>query len=89
MEPEKFTPMHPSARAEFQKKYGFDLRQVFNKQSEYYWQTNPTAKNDVVNYRVNKIAEIHERFLKAIDNFAKKKNGFGVIVTFMNFLFCL
>lgn len=83
-EPEKFTPMHPSARTEFQRKYGFDMRQIFNKQSEYYWQKNPEAKADVVNYRVNKIAEIHDKFLKAIDDYAKTRNGFGVIVTFMD-----
>lgn len=86
-EPEKFTPMHPSARAEFQRKYGFDMRQIFNKQSEYYWQNNPKAKADVVNYRVNKIAEIHDRFLQAISDFAKTKKGFGVIVTFMDTYF--
>ena len=86
-EPEKFTPMHQSACAEFQKKYGFDMRQIFNKQSANYWQHNASAKADVINYRVNKIAEIHNRFLKAITDYAKKKSGFGVIVTFMDTYF--
>jgi hypothetical protein len=79
--------MHPSARAEFKKDYGYDMKQVFDSTSDYYWKKNADAKEDVVNYRVEKITEFHEKFLKLFSDFAKTKNGFGVIVTFYDTYF--
>jgi uncharacterized protein YdaL len=86
-QPELFTPMHPSARKEFKAKYGFDLREIFDSTSSNYWKKNPKAKEDVINYRVNKIASLHDLFLKAIYDFAKTKKGLGVVVTFMDTYF--
>ena len=86
-EPNLFTPMHPSARKEFRQKYGFELKEIFDTASVNYWKKNPKAKEDVVNYRVNKIAALHEVFLTAIYDFAKAKKGFGVMVTFMDTYF--
>ncbi len=82
-----FAPMHPSACKEFKNEYKFDLKQIFNPNSEYYWKKNPKAKEDVINYRIDKIADLHERFLKVLTDYAKTKSGFGVIVTFMDSYF--
>ncbi len=86
-EPDLFAPMHQSAISEFKKMNGFDMRQIFNPQSEYYWQTNVSAKNEVVKYRVDKITELHERFLNSFAEITKSKPGFGVMVTFMDTYF--
>jgi hypothetical protein len=86
-QPSLFAPMHSSASDEFKKIYGFNLKQIFDSTSVYFWKINPKAKEDVVNYRVNKIAALHDRFLKMIYAYAKTKNGFGVIVTSMDTYF--
>jgi hypothetical protein len=41
----------------------------------------------VINYRIDKIAYLHDRFLKVLTEYAKTKSGFGVIVTFMDTYF--
>jgi uncharacterized protein YdaL len=86
-QPKFFAPMHPTARAEFKKEYGYDMKQVFDSTSVYYWKTNADAKEDVVDYRIDKITEFHDKFLKQITDFAKTKSGFGVIVTFYDTYF--
>ncbi|MDP4207430.1 MAG: DUF2334 domain-containing protein [Bacteroidota bacterium] len=82
-----FAPMHPSACAEFKRQYGFDLKQIFNPGSPYFWKRNAKAKESVVNYRVNKITWLHEQFLTAFNAIAKSKPGFGVMVTVMDTYF--
>ncbi len=86
-DPKLFTPMHPSACKEFKKKYGFDLKQIFDPTSDYYWKSNQKAKEDVIKYRVDKIAEIHDKILEAVTNYAKSKSGFNVMVTFLDTYF--
>jgi len=85
--PNLFTPMHLSAREEFKNIYGFDLKEIFNPLSPYYWKLNNNAKQDVINYRINKITSIHDILLKAITNFSKSKKGFTIIVTFYDTYF--
>lgn len=84
MDPKMFTPLHPSACNEFKRKYGFSIKEIFNPSSQYYWKSNLTAKDDLVKYRVSKINELHNVFLKIITDYAKTKEGFKVIVTFMD-----
>jgi len=86
-DPKLFTPMHPSACKEFKKKYGFDLKDIFNQGSEYYWKTNIKAKEDVIKYRVDKITEFHDQILGEVTKFAKSKSGFNVMVTFLDTYF--
>lgn len=84
-QPELFAPMHSTARSEFSRKYGFDLKQIFDSSSVNYWKKNPKAKEDVVNYRVDKVTEFHERIIKAITDFAKtNKKDLGIMVTIMD-----
>jgi len=82
--PEKFMPMHASAKAEFKSIYKFDLSDIFNESSSHYWMRNPNARKAVVQYRVNKIKELHETILAAIYKTMVKKPGFDVILTFMD-----
>jgi len=82
--PTLFTPMHPSAIKEFKKKYGFDMRQIFNQASEFYYKTNKKAKEDVVNYRIDKINELKEKMVKAILEVAKEKKDLKLMITFMD-----
>jgi uncharacterized protein YdaL len=86
-DPKLFTPMHPTACKEFKKKYGFDLKQIFDQTSLYYWKTNQKAKEDVIKYRVDKIADFHDQILGAITKFAKTKSGFNIVVTFLDSYF--
>jgi Uncharacterized protein conserved in bacteria (DUF2334). len=83
-QPQLFAPFHPSACKEFKLKYGFDLKQIFDSTSVNYWRTNPKAKEAVVNYRVDKVTYFHDVVMKNITEFAKTKNGFGVIVTILD-----
>jgi len=82
--PEKFMPMHKSAQDEFKKLYKFNLTDIFNHSSSNYWEKNSKARKDVVEYRVNKIRELHVKILDAIYGAMSKKSGFDVIVTFMD-----
>jgi uncharacterized protein YdaL len=83
-DPQRFTPMHPSARQEFMSLYGFDLQEVFDPQSEHFWNGHPTVVRDVTEYRVRKIREVYQVLLGMIGQVAEKKAGFDVIVTAMD-----
>ncbi len=81
---ELFTPMHPSARDEFKKVNGFEADKLFDPASPYYWKKNTSAKNSFINYRVEKLTRIYDRFLREITKFSAKKNGFDLMVTCMD-----
>ena len=86
-DPKVFTPMHPSACKEFRVKYGYDLKDIFNPASYYFWKKNPKVKEQVTKYRVDKVSELHEALLSEIQNFAKSRKGFNIIVTFYDSYF--
>src|SRR5208283_3680707 len=73
--PEIFAPMHPSARREVKRKYGFDLDSIFSQQSPYFWKTNPAVMNAVVDYRVGQLTQAYETFLSSFAQIAKQKPG--------------
>ena len=82
--PDQFAPMHPSACNEFKKKYGYDMRKVFDNTSEHYWEKNKKSKEEVISYRVDKLAYLQDKMMKIICNYAKAKKGFGVVYTFLD-----
>jgi hypothetical protein len=86
-DPKLFTPMHPSACKEFKSIYGFDLKQIFDPSSIYFWKTNQKAKEDVIKYRVDKITELHDRILGEVTKYANSKSGFNIVVTFLDTYF--
>jgi uncharacterized protein YdaL len=79
--PNLFTPMHPSAQKEVRKKYGIDLKSIFDSRSPFYWKTNPAVKPAIVEYRVGVIKDVYERLLAIFREIALRKPGFQVIVT--------
>ena len=82
--PEQFMPMNKSAQIEFKKLYKFDMPDIFNETSSYYWMKNLNARKAVTQYRVNKIKELHDYLLSSIYKTMAQKPGFDVILTFMD-----
>jgi hypothetical protein len=74
--------MHPSAVDQFQRIYGYNLKEIFNPASLFYWKSNPKVKEQVMAFRVNKITELHRAFLSEISSFAKTRGDFDIVVTF-------
>ena len=86
-EPQIFTPMHPSAAAQFQRMYGYNLNDIFNPSSPFYWKSNQNVKEQVTAFRVDKITELHQAFLSQISSFAKTRGDFDIVVTFYDTYF--
>jgi uncharacterized protein YdaL len=81
-DPQLFTPMHPSAVDQFQRIYGYNLKDIFNPSSSFYWKSNPKVREQVITFRVDKITELHRAFLSEISSFAKTREDFDIVVTF-------
>ncbi len=80
-DPQNYTPMHPSARAEFQGLAGFDPALLFNSSSQYYWKRNNAALRKFEDYRVDKMVRIHESLLGMVESLREQRKGFDVMVT--------
>ncbi|MBI5475325.1 MAG: DUF2334 domain-containing protein [Ignavibacteriales bacterium] len=78
------TPMHPSARTEFQSHHGFDPALLFDEKSAYYWKNNVRAWNLFEEYRVAKLIQFHDSFLSMVDELKFKKPHLDVVVTVMD-----
>jgi uncharacterized protein YdaL len=83
-DPRLFTPMHPSARAEVKRKYGFDLTSIFDPQSPFYWKSNDVVRKEVVNYRIEKLNEVYRLLLDSFSSIVRTKEGFQLMVTAMD-----
>ena len=83
-DPNLFTPMHPSARREFRRRFGFELTSIFDSTSLNYWKTNPAAAAQVTEFRVAALAQIYDEMLTMIGSVKASKPGFQVIVTAMD-----
>lgn len=80
-DPRNYTPMHPSARAEFKHSSGFDPALLFNAASPYYWKRNPGALQKFENYRIDKMVDFHEQLLGLAEVIRGERKGFDVVVT--------
>ena len=83
-DPNLFAPMHPSAQKDVKKKYGIDLRTIFDPASPFYWKVNPSVKQDIVEYRVAVVRDVLAQLLTAFSEVAKRKPGFEIIVTVLD-----
>jgi len=83
-EPGNLTPMHPSARREFARRNGFDPALLLDESSAFHWKRNPAAWKLFEDYRVWKIAEIHERLLRLADDVRRQRPGFETLVTLLD-----
>ncbi len=84
MEPGSFAPMHPSARAGFRRRHGFDPIQLFDPASTMHWRSNPAAWKLFEDYRVDVVIEMHRRLLALATDMRRGKPGFGVLVTMLD-----
>ncbi|MBN1534043.1 MAG: DUF2334 domain-containing protein [Spirochaetes bacterium] len=82
--PENYTPFHPSAQREIQRRYNIDLQQAFNPSSNQYYLKNGAVRATITRYRTEKITELHERMLKRLYEFAREREGFQIMVTTMD-----
>ncbi|MCX6267550.1 MAG: DUF2334 domain-containing protein [Bacteroidetes bacterium] len=81
-DPQLFTPMHPSAADQFKRIYGYNLKDIFNSASAFYWKSNEKVREQVIAFRVDKIMELHHEFLSEMSSFAKTRGDFDIVVTF-------
>lgn len=79
-----FTPMNDAFREDFKKKYGFDPKEAFNLESEYYWKSNKDAKKKLIDERVNLITEQHKEMLDLSEEIKKEKPELEVLVTMID-----
>ncbi|HBD08497.1 MAG TPA: hypothetical protein DCZ69_09565, partial [Syntrophobacteraceae bacterium] len=85
-EPQKLTPMHPSARDEFKQLHGFDPAALLQRGSPQFWRRHAAAWNKYEDYRIDKIVQVHERLLEFAESVSKVRPGFDVIVTALDSL---
>ncbi|MCZ7556018.1 MAG: DUF2334 domain-containing protein [Bacteroidia bacterium] len=83
-EPGSFAPLHPSARAEFRKRYGFDPLTLFDPASPKYWKNNSAAWKLFEDYRVDVVVEMHRKLLALAEDIRRARPGFGVSVTMLD-----
>ena len=83
-DPQVYTPMHASARREFRKLYGFDLREILDPSSAHYWKADPAAAEDVTHFRVSMLERVYRLLLPMMQDVARTKPGFETIVTAMD-----
>ncbi len=65
-DPEDFTPMHPTFRQMFKKRYGVDPREMFDPDSPTYGTRNPKLRSELQEYRVELITQLTEDFLETL-----------------------
>lgn len=78
------TPMHPSARNDFKRKFSFDPALLLDSTSQYYWKSNPAAWKQFEDYRVDLLTRLHEEFLKMTDEIRSERPYFDVVITAMD-----
>jgi len=80
-DPQLFTPMHASARAEFRRQAGFDPVDLFDPASPRYFKRDAAALAAFGRYRVGKVTQLHDAALAMADAVAKGRPGFQTVVT--------
>lgn len=85
--PETFTPMHPYFRKSFEKKYGYDPKNIFNPVSKYYWAANSKSKQELIDYRIEIVTNLHKEMLDLVQSVKKEKPYLQTVVTFIDSLY--
>lgn len=80
-DPLLFTPMHPSARESFRRRYGYDPASVFDHESPNYWRNNPQVRTELTEFRIGKLNDVYRKILEMLKGVASAKPGFCVVVT--------
>jgi uncharacterized protein YdaL len=85
-DPQKLTPMHSSARAEFKQLHGFDPAALLQQGSAQFWRKQSAAWSKYEDYRVDKMVQVHERLLELAESVQRLRPGFDVVVTALDSL---
>jgi hypothetical protein len=64
--PEDFTPMHPTFRKMFQRRYSVDPIELFDPQSPHYGSRDPKLRRALRDYRIELITRLTETFLESL-----------------------
>ncbi len=76
------TPYHPSARRDFQQRYGFDPQDLFDPASRNYMKRNPQALGLFHEFRADWIVRLHRWALTLAEDVKKARpDGFEVVIT--------
>jgi len=84
--PRDFTPMHPTFRRMFQRRYGVDPREMFDPDSPKYGQKNPKLRSDLQEYRVELVTQLTDRFLETLASCQTQKPYLQTTLTFIDAL---
>ncbi len=83
-----FTPFNDIVRAEFQALSGVDPLDLFRHNSPHYWRQDVSTWVRFVNYRVEQLRILHERFLRFFTELrVGKKSHLDLVVTYVDSLF--
>ncbi len=80
-DPLQYTPMHPSARESFRRRYGYDPATVFDRESPDYWRTNPQVRTDLTYFRIDKLNSVYVQVLNMLKGISAEKPGFNIVIT--------
>jgi uncharacterized protein YdaL len=83
-QPRLWSPMHPTAIAEFRLLHGLDPRAIFDSGSPFFWKRDAAMRGALVDYRVRKLEQVYERLLPPFASLRTSRPGFEVIVTAMD-----
>ncbi len=82
--PTLYTPMHPSARLQMQKKYGINILKIFDPSSSFFWKNNPYVQKSFTEFRIDELNKVYEKLLPSFSAISAKNSGFEIIVTAMD-----
>lgn len=73
LRPDKFTPMHPAFRRDFQRDYGVDPLTLFDAKSPNYWKSSPRLCQALQDSRTALIVRLHEELLRLCARWREQK----------------
>jgi hypothetical protein len=85
-DPEQFTPMHPTFRQMFQKRYGVDPVTMFDPDSTNYGPRNPKLRTELKEYRVDLVTQLTQGFLETLASCHLQKPYLQTTLTFIDAL---
>jgi hypothetical protein len=84
--PRDFTPMHPTFRQMFQRRYGVDPLKMFDPDSPQYGPRNPELRSELQEYRVELITQLTQEFLETLASCQAQKPYLQTTLTFIDAL---
>jgi hypothetical protein len=85
--PDRFTPLNATVRAEFKTRFGFDPLELFDQKSPRYWKRDAPSWKKFVDYRVEQVRALNERFLALVPELEDGKRSMALALTFVDNLY--